>query len=142
MQFIFRFFQLRYHHFRKAHRPNSLFDSFLSVILFCPQIMFDSISSKNTDSRPAGIHMMLYCFKLARLDFFQGEYLLSWSIDDVDNNNNIGTYWLSQPYYKKMKICCDICFIDTGVVMYLPQLPRLWHKVWTNSMRAFWKYFE
>ena len=36
------------------------------------------------------------------------------------NNKDIGTDRLPQPYYKKMKICCDICFIDMGVFMYLP----------------------
>ena len=28
-----------------------------------------------------------------------------------------------------MKICCDPKFIDMGVVMYLPQLPRLWQSL-------------
>ena len=69
--------------------------------------MFDPISSKRTDS-PAGIHM-LYWFKLARLDIYH-----------VGNNKDIETDQLPQPYYKKVKIRCDLCVIEMGVVMYLP----------------------
>ena len=64
---------------------------------------------------------MLYCFKLARLDFLgwiplKLEYLpCRHAITKISELTGYHS-----PTVKKMKICCDICFINMGVVMYLP----------------------
>ena len=117
-----------------------------------------------------GWELEVVVFKLARLNFFWGGYLPSLRINHVAMNKRYRKN-LPLLYYIKMKICYGLCFILTSEIQWqrneairliiclrisryqefsfsengkgsFNSLYCLYHgKVWTNFMRAFWKYF-